>query len=64
MQYWCQVCDSNLVDSEKPETGTWHYVAGHDVRNPAEYVTIRFAICYQCGGKLENYSYVKPEMVK
>lgn len=28
-EFWCTVCDYNMVDSHKPESGHWFQVGGH-----------------------------------
>lgn len=28
-EFWCNICDYNQVDSDKPESGHWFQVGGH-----------------------------------
>ena len=45
--YWCQVCDSNQVDSTKPETGKFYHCFGHDFET-GDYTSVFFAHCARC----------------
>jgi hypothetical protein len=45
--YWCNVCDTNTVDSTKPETGKFYHVYGHDF-STGDCTSIFFAICPEC----------------
>ena len=53
MEFWCHVCDAVIVDSEKPETGTFYQATGHRVNFAKEevtshYETLVFAVCPDC----------------
>ena len=53
--FWCSVCDLNIVDSEKPETGDFYEIHGHQRGTENEigdYHSVLFAICPDC--KLED----------
>lgn len=47
-KYWCQICDSCVVDSQNPNTGSFYAVFG--VVDPATDTQGRalFAICPDC----------------
>lgn len=56
--FWCNDCDTNVVDSTKPETGTFHIQFGHAFNNETksfdgdgEYLGVMFAICKECATK-------------
>lgn len=63
-EFWCSVCDHNIVNSSKPETGKFYSVRGHQrsktivsgqsviVETDGEYTEVFFAICPDC--KLED----------
>lgn len=51
--FWCDKCDSNSVDSDKPETGFFHVQFGHAYNRETqefdgEYVGVMFALCKYC----------------
>jgi hypothetical protein len=45
--YWCHICDANKVDSERPETGKFYHVFGHEFET-GDYTSVFFAICPDC----------------
>lgn len=52
-EFWCNVCDRNVVDSEKPETGDFFLQYGHAFNSDSraydgEYIGVMFAICNEC----------------
>jgi hypothetical protein len=53
---WCVVCDTAVVDSAIPETGTFYSAQGHQWSAAGEfrgdYHIVLFAVCNNC--KLEN----------
>lgn len=51
--FWCSQCDAAMVDSTKPETGTFHVQFGHQFDRETseydgEYVGVMFAFCKPC----------------
>ena len=53
-EFWCNVCDGNKVDSQKPETGKFFYASGHiwhgiQVDEPVgDHTMIILAVCCDC----------------
>lgn len=52
-RFWCNRCDQQTVDSEKPETGNFYVIFGHvynlETRDyDGEYNGVMFAICPKC----------------
>ena len=45
--YWCNVCDDNQVHSDKPETGKFYQVFGHEFHT-GDYTSVFFAVCSTC----------------
>lgn len=55
-QYWCNVCDHNIVDSENPLTGHYYVQIGHAWNSKSknydgDYTGVMFALCYECQQK-------------
>lgn len=51
--FWCNQCDRNPVDSDKPETGSFFVIFGHiydrETRQyNGEYTGTMFAVCSDC----------------
>lgn len=50
--YWCSLCDAKQVDRDKPETGRFYVVFGHEWSGKADwsgdYHSIGFALCPDC----------------
>ncbi len=51
--FWCKVCDHRQVDSNQPETGTFHVIHGHSFDRErqeyaGEYLGVMFAVCKVC----------------
>lgn len=51
--FWCNLCDWNIVDSTKPESGDFFVQFGHmysiDERQySGEYTGVMFALCKNC----------------
>lgn len=51
--FWCGKCDQKMVDSNRPETGSFFVQHGHAYDNETkefdgEYVGVMFAICTPC----------------
>ena len=51
--FWCNHCDSNRVDSEKSETGSFYVFFGHTYKAGSgeydgEYMGVMLAICTSC----------------
>ncbi len=54
--FYCSQCDRNTVDSQKPETGSFHRVFGHSFDQTkkeysGQYTGVMFAICAECAKK-------------
>jgi len=52
-RFWCNKCDANVVDSEKPETGSFFVQFGHTYDRSTqdysgEYTGVMFALCPEC----------------
>jgi hypothetical protein len=52
-EFWCGECDNTKVDSDKPETGTFYQVFGHQYvpgTQPGsnDYHSVIFALCPKC----------------
>lgn len=52
-EFWCAVCDAAIVDSTKPETGSFYTVFGHQKGESGkwdgDYHRVMFAVCCKCG---------------
>ena len=52
-KFWCNACDRNTVDSDKPETGNFYVIFGH-AWDPVskdfdgDYGGFMFALCPTC----------------
>ena len=51
--FWCSECDNRTVDSDKPETGTFYQVFGHQYvpgTQPGsnDFYSVIFALCPKC----------------
>ena len=52
-EFYCSECDGALIHSDKPETGTFYQVFGHQYIGEKttasnDYHSIIFALCPQC----------------
>lgn len=52
-KFWCNICDNEIVDSEKPETGSFYIQFGHTFNANTKhfdgaYVGVMYAICATC----------------
>lgn len=58
--FWCGKCDTNTVDSTKPETGDFYVVFGHAHNRETmeydseEYLGVMFALCKFCQESSNN----------
>ena len=51
--HWCAHCDHHMVDSDKPESGSFFVIFGHSYSQrkksyDGEYTGVMFAICKHC----------------
>lgn len=60
LEHWCADCDSRIVKSDDPSTGTFYQVFGHQWRGIEEermvdgsgdYHSVIFALCSDCDDK-------------
>ena len=54
-RFWCNRCDQQTVDSEKPDTGNFYVIFGHAYNQETreydgEYSSVMFAFCKSCQG--------------
>lgn len=56
-EFWCTICDEQLVKTHNPETGVWFQVGGHTrihkgnrLDYTGDHETIIFAVCTKCYG--------------
>lgn len=52
-EFWCNVCDNNVVDSNIPESGKYFLHAGHSYSSRSKeydgpYVMVMNAVCFSC----------------
>lgn len=47
-EYWCSVCDGEIVDSSKPETGAFFNAWGHVLGDLDAYCGVQFSVCAKC----------------
>lgn len=57
-EFWCHICDQNLVKTEDPASGVWFQATGHIRKDKlgsvkddtGDYECVIFAVCKDCYG--------------
>ena len=54
--FWCSECDLKKIDSNKPETGSFFLIHGHQWNNASkdysgDPTNVLFAVCKDCSDK-------------
>lgn len=60
VEFWCSVCDHNLVDIDNPQSGNFYEVCGHKLKWDRGWVEIHdvesvmYAVCHDCSDKVRQ----------